>query len=293
MAGSSLIWLTPALLALFLYGIGQGLVKQWIAEVPPARYCLYFILAKAMVNLGYFFSQPHPPLFAPESMKFAMVGFGAYLLDGIGWAFYFEAIVSGPISVIGTLSAAYPALTVLLAKIFLQEKLQPMQNWGVVFAIAGCLGLSYAPADPNAKFTGKSWLVLSLLTVLFWGVDQTIVKYSYGLPGANEVNMAVFNTLGEAVALGTYIFLRRRERGHSLKELSHSALPMAMLAGGDLGVLVASRSGPISIVSPLTGAYPVVTLIYAATILKESITKIQWFCLFLILIGIVLCPGTS
>ena len=41
------IWLAPALSALFLYGVGQGLVKKWIAEVPPARFCLYFVLAKA------------------------------------------------------------------------------------------------------------------------------------------------------------------------------------------------------------------------------------------------------
>src|SRR5690242_13916324 len=117
MTSSTLAWLVPSLLALFLYGIGQGLVKQWISEIPPARYCLYFIFAKATVNLGYFFTHPHPPLVTHESLNFALTGFGAYLLDGIGWAFYFEAIVSGPIAIIGTLSAAYPALVVLLARV--------------------------------------------------------------------------------------------------------------------------------------------------------------------------------
>ena len=290
---STVLWLVPSLLALFLYGIGQGLVKQWVSEVPPARYCLYFIVAKSAVNLGYFFSQSHPPLFAPESMKFAFTALGAYLLDGIGWALYFEAIVSGPIAIIGTLSAAYPALTVLLARIFLSEHLLPLQNAGVVLTILGCVGLSYAPPDKSAKFVGKTWIIFSLLVVAFWGIDQTIVKYAYSLPGANDVNMSVFNTIGEALALGTYVFLKRRERGHSVKELVHSALPMAMLAGGDLGVLVATRSGPISIVSPLTGAYPVITLVYAALILKEALTRIQWVCLVVIIIGVSLCSGGS
>ncbi|MEA3175860.1 MAG: hypothetical protein QOF42_3271, partial [Gammaproteobacteria bacterium] len=40
-------WLTPSMIALFLYGIGQGLVKKYIGEVSPARFCLYFVLAKA------------------------------------------------------------------------------------------------------------------------------------------------------------------------------------------------------------------------------------------------------
>ena len=47
---------------------------------------------------------------------------------------------------------------------------------------------------------------------------------------------------------------------------------MGMMAGGDLGVIIASRYGPISIVTPLTGAYPVVTLAFAALVLKERIT---------------------
>ena len=38
-----LAWLIPALTALLLYGAGQGLVKQWIGEVPPARFCLYYV----------------------------------------------------------------------------------------------------------------------------------------------------------------------------------------------------------------------------------------------------------
>src|SRR6478736_1812687 len=42
-----LLWLTPALLALLLYGLGQGFVKMWITEVPPARFCLYFACARA------------------------------------------------------------------------------------------------------------------------------------------------------------------------------------------------------------------------------------------------------
>ena len=48
------VWLTPALAALLLYGIGQGLVKKWIGEVSPARFCLYYVLATSVVNFGFF-----------------------------------------------------------------------------------------------------------------------------------------------------------------------------------------------------------------------------------------------
>jgi drug/metabolite transporter (DMT)-like permease len=64
---------------------------------------------------------------------------------------------------------------------------------------------------------------------------------------------------------------------------------MGMMAGGSLGLIIAARHGPISIVTPLIGSYPVVTLIYAAAVLKERITPLQYGCIGSILTGITLC----
>ena len=73
-ATALLVWLTPSMFALFLYGIGQGLVKQYIGEVSPARFCLYFVLAKAMVNLSWFFTHDHPPLLSTDGRPFLELG---------------------------------------------------------------------------------------------------------------------------------------------------------------------------------------------------------------------------
>lgn len=293
MQPSVFIWLTPALTALFLYGIGQGLVKKWISEVPPARFCLYFVVAKALVNLGFFFTQPHPAVFAPESRHFMWLGILAYILDGTGWILYFESIVAGPITIVGTLSAAYPALTVVFARFFLHEALLPVQYAGVALVISACIGLSYAPPDPNAKVTNRRWIPLSFFALVLWGAAQTIVKYSYGQPGASEANLALFNTIGGALTLGTFGWLYGRKGTHSSKEWMRSFLPMGMMAAGDLGVIIATRSGPVSIVTPLTGAYPLVTLGFAALALREKITRLQWCCIILILIGMYLSPGAG
>ncbi|OGR47736.1 MAG: hypothetical protein A2X37_04275 [Elusimicrobia bacterium GWA2_66_18] len=287
------IWLTPAFSALFLYGIGQGLVKKWIAEVPPARFCLYFVAAKAIVNLGFFFSSPHPAPFSAEGRSFLAAGVLAYVLDGAGWILYFQSIVAGPITIVGTLSAAYPALTVVFARIFLSETLQPLQYAGVALVISGCLGLSYAPPDPNAKITGKRWIPLAAAALALWGAAQTIVKYSYGLPQSSEVNLALFNTIGGALTLGTFGWLKGRHGDHSGREWLRSFIPMGMMAGGDLGVILATRNGPVSIVTPLTGAYPLVTLGFAALALKEKVSRLQWACIVMILVGMFLSPGAS
>jgi transporter family protein len=289
-AAATLVWMTPSLIALFLYGIGQGLVKKYIGEVSPARFCLYFLLAKAIVNLSWFSTHAHPPLLANSGRTFLELGIIAYVIDGAGWVLYFESIIAGPITIVGTLSAAYPALTVLFARVFLGEALGPIQYVAVALVIGGCLGLSYSPANADAKRLSRRWIPLAFAALLCWATSNTIVKHAYSFPEASEVNLLVCNTVGGVLSLGVYALLKGRQGSHSVREYLHSFVPMGMMAGGDLGVMIASRYGPISIVVPLTGAYPVVTLAFAALVLKERISKLQYGCIASIVIGMVLCP---
>ncbi|MBL7716281.1 MAG: DMT family transporter [Bdellovibrionales bacterium] len=292
-AASMWTWMTPALFTLVLYGIGQGLVKKYISEVPPARFCLYFVVAKAFVNLWYFATTAHPDPFAAGGRDFLMVGTGAYILDGIGWILYFQSIVAGPIAIVGTLSAAYPALTVLFAKFFLGEQLSWIQYLGVFLVIAGCLGLSYTPPEKATKKTKASWVPMAFGALLIWGASQTLVKYSYKMPEANDANLALFNTIGGFLTLGLFGLIRGLPGKHTMHGWAISFFPMAMMAAGDLGVILALRTGPASIVTPLTGAYPLVTLGFAYVALKEKVSKLQWVSVILILAGIVMSPGAS
>ena len=283
-----LLWLTPALAALFLYGLGQGLVKKWIGEVTPGRFCLYYVLANSIVNIGFFLTQDHPPLLAADGRGFLGFGVLAYLFDGAAWIFYFQSIVLGPVAIVGTLSAAYPALTVLFARIFLGEQLTLQQYAAVALVIGGCIGLSYSPAGGDSQVTSRRWIPLSLLALLCWGSSNTIIKYSYSLPGASEGNLAICSSIGGALTLGVFGLLRGRQGAHSVRAWVHSFVPMGMMAGGSLGLIIAAHNGPISIVTPLIGSYPVVTLVFAALVLKERITRLQYGCIGAIITGMTL-----
>jgi drug/metabolite transporter (DMT)-like permease len=285
-----LLWLTPALLALLLYGLGQGFVKMWIGEVAPARFCLYFACARALVMVSYFLANSHVPVLAGEGRHLLAVGVLAYLLDGLGWIMYFQSIIAGPITIVGTLSAAYPAITIVFAHWFLGETLAPLQYAAVTLVIGGCIGLAYQPAGAVNKVTGRAWIGLAFAALMLWGGAQTIVKYDYSL-GATDTNMALYSAIGAILTLGVYGLWKGRAGSHSMLEWTRALLPMGMMATGDLGVLIASRYGAISIVTPLTGAYPLVTLAFAALVLRERITLLQWGCIAAILVGMFLCTS--
>jgi len=286
--GSTLAWLLPALGAFFHYGVGQGLVKKYADSVPPARFCFFLVLAKSVVNLGFFAVEGSAvPLGDPASLPFLAVGFLAYFLDGAAWVLYFESVVCGPITIVGTLSAAYPAFTVLFARLFLAEALLPWQYVGVALLVLGCVGLSYSPADPSAGTQSRRWIPLAATALVLWGGAQTLVKYAYGLPHADEAGLAVLNTLGGMASLGLYGWFKTPRHG-LFKRFAASFVPMALMAVGDLLVIVASRRGPISLVTPISGAYPLVTVGFAYVFLNERLNALQWLCVLSVLAGMTL-----
>ena len=282
------LWLTPTLVALLLYGFGQGLVKKYAAEVSPARYCLYFWIAKTVVNLGWWGFHGHPNPFVDS--KLALYGTLAYVLEGIGWICYYESIVSGPISIVGTLSAAYAAPTVVFMYLFLHEKLLPFEYAGVVLVILGCAGLAYSPPDPDAKITDRRWIPLAITALVVWGLWNTLVKYCYDPLKATQEVMSVYNVFGAGLTLGLYGLIFSGKAPAAPGEAARSAIPMAVMAGGDLAVIVAYAVPNVtaSLVTTISGAYPLVTLFFASLVLKERITKLQWSAIALVLVGMVL-----
>ena len=285
------IWLVPTLVSLFLYGIGQGLVKKYISEVPPARFCLYFIAARTVLNLSVYALFHRTALFSSTAGLFDATCLLAYVFDGLAWLLYFQAIVHGPIAIVGTLSAAYPALTILFARVFLHEQLSLVQYAGVTLVIFGCLGLSYAPSPSGERIVDPSWIPLSFVALVFWGCSSTLLKAAYRMPGADEVNVLVFSMLGGIATLGLYGLVRGREGPAGAREWTRSFVPMGMLAGGDIGFIVATRYGPVSLTTPLSGAYPVITVIFARLVLGERIGRLQGACIAAILGGMALTPG--
>ena len=280
-------WLAPTLGALVAWGVAQGLVKKYIGEVSAARFCLYYAIANAIVNAGFWALHDAPPPFAAEGRQFAFWGLLAYALDGLAWIFYYQSITYGPISIVGTLSAAYPALTVVFARSFLGEDLTIAQGAGVAAVLLGCLALAYSPPQGREDMH-RRWMLYAGTALLIWGVSSTLIRYAYRFPEAHEANMALFIAIGGLSTLGIYGVLSGAARGASRAEWLRAFGPMATMAVGSLLVGIAYKYGPASLVTPLAGAYPVVTLVFARIVLNERPTSLQWGGIAAVLVGMVL-----
>jgi drug/metabolite transporter (DMT)-like permease len=124
-------------------------------------------------------------------------------------------------------------------------------------------------------------------------VSSTLIRYAYRFPGAHEANMALFIAIGGLATLGVYGVLSGAARGASRGEWVRAFGPMATMALGSLLVAIAYKYGPASLVTPLAGAYPVVTLGFAWAVLKERPTLLQWGGIAAVLVGMVLTTAVG
>jgi drug/metabolite transporter (DMT)-like permease len=158
--------------------------------------------------------------------------------------------------------------------------------------LLGCLALAYSPSE-SAKPVDGRWKILAGTALVIWGASGTLIRYAYQFPAAHEANLALFIAIGGLATLGVYGLLKGAARGATRAEWLRSAGPMATMAVGSLLVAIAYKHGPASLVTPLAGAYPVVTIAFAWAVLKERPTKLHWAGIAAALVGMVLTTAVA
>ena len=90
--------------------------------------------------LGAAFALVRPPLPREPSAYGILAAIGIF--DLLANLLFVLATGRGLLSVVGVLGSLYPAVTVVLARVFLHERLTPTQNAGVVVTLAGVVALA-------------------------------------------------------------------------------------------------------------------------------------------------------
>ncbi|MBU6427566.1 MAG: EamA family transporter [Cyanobacteria bacterium REEB65] len=283
-------WVPFLCATVVFYGLAQALTKQFMANLSTAAFIYLYLGVKIVINFVAFALWGHVPLISAAAARFTGLSIVGNLINGFAWLFYFRALESGPVSLVGSLTAGYPAVTVVLAFIFLGEHLRLQQYLGVALVIgSGMLIGMQGGGESSEAGVKRRWLVYSWLVVLGWGVFSTFIKAAFDAPGANTYSFFVWNAVAATAVL--LPFARRMSRHEKLgprRDLLLGLIPTALFALGDIALFRAFETGVASLVTPLSTIYPAVTLLYAVPVLKEKMTPAQWGALALLLAGIVI-----
>jgi uncharacterized membrane protein len=130
------------------------------------------------------------------------------------------------------------------------------------------------------------WLWYALLCIFWWGLWGLLSKIGSGT--ASPLQMQILFTLGMLpVAMAMLMHMRGR------LDRNAAGIACGLLSGvatgvGTLGYYAALRDQNASVVTPVTGLFPVLTVVLAFVVLRERLNKVQMGGMLLALASVVI-----
>jgi len=284
-------WFILAILVALLWGsagifakystprLGVARVALLIAAVEGPMYALAFMVWSQSVHV---------------SLEDAIIAVTSCLVGVIGYLCFFESIMEGQVAIAGTISAAYPALTVLGAYLILSESLTPVQSIGVVAIVGGVIALSYEPEPGTSRSLNKRSLVFALAAFALWGLWSLTSKIAVDRVTAG--NVFGFYVISSFTAPLLYVFFRRGSIDSKARPgrmaWAMGAVALAVNVSGTYAYTYALQEGTASLVVPISSAYPIVTVVLAIAFLRERINRLHASSLGVVVLGLLLIGVT-
>lgn len=125
-------WLIATFLSLIIYGFWGFFPKIAVTYITPQSALIYEVAGAMLIGLLTLYLVGFRPDTHPKGVLFAILTGVAGML---GTLFYFAAATKGKITVVVSMTALYPLITILLAAIFLKEPVTVKQIFGMFFAL--------------------------------------------------------------------------------------------------------------------------------------------------------------
>jgi drug/metabolite transporter (DMT)-like permease len=208
----------------------------------------------------------------------------AGLLGGVGVTALYRGLAVGRMAIVAPVTGLLAAVIPVIAGVVLQGVPGPLVLAGIALALAAVLLVSRV-ADVGGGRAGLTEALVAGVAIGLFGV---------ALAGLREGNVfgsfTVIRSVQAVLVVLMIVAVRapwRPHRGVLPAIVAVGALDM----GGNAFYLLAVQSGPLAVASVLSALYPVVTVILAAILLRERVTRdhtvgIALAAMAIVLIGI-------
>lgn len=197
----------------------------------------------------------------------ALNGFLAGALTCAGNVAYYHALGAGAkASTVVPLTAMYPLVTVALAVLLLRERLNAIQVGGIGLS----LGAIYLFNVPGVEGVINPWLLFALLPIGLWGVSGLLQKVSTN-DVSGELSALWFLAAFVPVGAGLLLFQPLTAPPAARTWLLVAGLGFCFSLGNYALLLAFAQDGKASVIAPLAGLYPLVSVPVAIAFLGEKI----------------------
>ena len=213
----------------------------------------------------------------------------AAIFYSAGYLFFMKGFEVGNISIVAAIMNLWAVFTMLIAFIFMGQRLSALQSIGVTMIISGAVLASLNWSDiKNKRFQLSAGVKETVLGAFFFGVfwnKSEVISEKIGwLP------TTIFVKIGIILFLLLLSFLIKREL--CLTEASPKTKLMVVLMGiieaGAVAIVNFGLTiGDAILITPIASALSVVTITMAVIFLRDSITKLQGLGIITAISGII------
>jgi bacterial/archaeal transporter family protein len=125
-------WLLPTLGALLFWGLWGFIPKLTTQFLAPSSAIVYEVVGGLLLGVVMLSRLQFQPEVHPHGIALAIT---TGMLGFLGAFCFLTAVSRGPVTLVATVSALYPVVSVLLAISFLHEALTLRQGAGVILAL--------------------------------------------------------------------------------------------------------------------------------------------------------------
>ncbi len=133
-------WLLNSMMAMICFGLWAFLPKISVKYIDPRSSLVYEVMGGVFVALIVWGTISKG---IDHDFRGIVPAFLTGVVGYLGMFFFLYAVQMGKVSVVASLTAVYPAVTILLAILLLKEKINSIQCVGIFLATTGVILLSY------------------------------------------------------------------------------------------------------------------------------------------------------
>ena len=211
------------------------------------------------------------------------------LSTGGSWLCYFKALQLGYVNKVVPIDKSSTILTMILAFIFLNEKITINMVIGMIGIAIGTYLMIQKKEKAEKIVKRKVWLIYALLSALFASLTSILGKV--GIENVESNLGTAIRTIVVLVMAWIIVFATKKQR--DIKKIDKRSLIFLILSGVATGAswlcyYKALQDGLASIVVPIDKLSILVTVLFAYIFLKEKLSKKSLLGLILIVVGTLL-----
>jgi len=275
-------WIVWTLLTLLSWGIWAILSKLAGGGISDAHVQAISTLGVLPVLAMLFAIKDPAP--ANNLRRGILIAFGSGIISCLGNIAFYNVLSHGAkAAAVIPVTDLYPAVTVLLAVPLLKERLNWLQWCGIGLSL-GAIYLFHVAQEESLL---SAWLLLALIPIVLWGICGLMQKMS-----TNDISgrsSAIWFLLAFVPVAILIVALDPLPSDIPPKKWALAGAMGFLLALGNLTVLLAfSSGGKASIIAPLAGLYPLVSIPIAIFALGERIGWREYVGIAMALAAVVL-----